>query len=68
MGLMTIMATRIYGCAHVAAFEIAQRRREAARLCGAEDVINPATEDPEKRALDVTDGQGFDLVVECRWK
>jgi (R,R)-butanediol dehydrogenase/meso-butanediol dehydrogenase/diacetyl reductase len=65
MGLMTIMATRIFGGAHVVAFEIASRRRDAARLCGAEEVINPATEDAEKRGLDLTDGQGFDLVVEC---
>ncbi len=62
---MTIMATRIFGCAHVVAFEIASRRQEAARLCGAEAVVNPAKEDAEKRGLEMTDGQGFDLVVEC---
>jgi (R,R)-butanediol dehydrogenase/meso-butanediol dehydrogenase/diacetyl reductase len=65
MGLMSIMATRIFGCAHVVAFEIASLRRNAATLCGAEEVINPATEEAEKRALEVTDGQGFDLVIEC---
>lgn len=65
MGLMSIMATRIFGCAHVVAFEIASRRREAARLCGAEEVVNPATEDAEKRGRELTGGQGFDLVVEC---
>lgn len=65
MGLMSIMATRILGCAHVVAFEVASRRRDAARLCGAEDVVNPATEHAEKRGLEVTGGQGFDLVVEC---
>lgn len=65
MGLMTIMAARIFGCAHVVGFEIASRRREAARLCGAEEVVNPAAEDAEKRGLELTDGQGFDLVVEC---
>jgi len=34
-------------------------------VCGAEEVINPATEDAEKRGLELTDGQGFDLVVKC---
>jgi len=34
-------------------------------LCGAEAVVNPAKEDAEKRGLELTDGQGFDLVVEC---
>src|SRR3954451_21594735 len=33
MGLMAIMATRIFGCAHVVGFEVAERRRDAARLC-----------------------------------
>lgn len=65
MGLMAIMATRILGCAHVVTFEVAERRREAARLCGAEAVVNPATEDAEKRGYELTGGQGFDLVVEC---
>ena len=65
MGLMSIMATRIFGCAHVVALEIASLRREAATVCGAEEVINPATEDAEKRGLELTDGQGFDLVVKC---
>lgn len=65
MGLMTIMAARIFGCKRVVAFEIAARRREAARECGAEEVVNPAREDAEKRGLDLTGGQGFDLVVEC---
>lgn len=65
MGLMAIMATRIFGCAYVVAFEIASRRRDAARLCGAREVVNPATEDAEKRGLELTGGQGFDLVVEC---
>ena len=48
MGLMTIMATRIFGCAHVVAFEPASRRRETAKLCGAEAVVDPALEDAEK--------------------
>jgi (R,R)-butanediol dehydrogenase / meso-butanediol dehydrogenase / diacetyl reductase len=65
MGLMSIMATRIFGCDHVVAFEIASLRREAATLCGAEEVVNPAREDAEKRGLELTGGQGFDLVVEC---
>jgi (R,R)-butanediol dehydrogenase/meso-butanediol dehydrogenase/diacetyl reductase len=65
MGLMSIMAARIAGCGRVVAFEVASLRREAARLCGAEEVVNPATEDAEKRGLELTGGQGFDLVVEC---
>jgi (R,R)-butanediol dehydrogenase/meso-butanediol dehydrogenase/diacetyl reductase len=45
--------------------EVAERRIEAAKLCGADAVIDPSREDAEKRALEMTDGQGFDLVMEC---
>jgi (R,R)-butanediol dehydrogenase/meso-butanediol dehydrogenase/diacetyl reductase len=65
MGLMSIMAARIFGCAHVVAFEPASRRREAAKVCGAEEVVDPLVEDAEKRGLELTGGEGFDLVVEC---
>jgi (R,R)-butanediol dehydrogenase/meso-butanediol dehydrogenase/diacetyl reductase len=65
MGLMSIMAARIVGCERVVAFEVASLRQEAARLCGAQEVVNPAMEDAEKRGLALTGGQGFDLVVEC---
>ena len=49
----------------VVAIEMAERRIEAAKLCGADAVIDPSREDPEKRALEMTNGQGFDLVMEC---
>src|SRR4029077_3313897 len=47
------------------AIEMAERRIEAAKQCGADAVINPTREDVEKRALEVTGGEGFDLVMEC---
>jgi (R,R)-butanediol dehydrogenase/meso-butanediol dehydrogenase/diacetyl reductase len=65
IGLMAIMAAKIFGVKSVTAIEIAEGRIEAARQCGAREVINPQREDPEKRALEITDGQGFDIVVEC---
>jgi (R,R)-butanediol dehydrogenase/meso-butanediol dehydrogenase/diacetyl reductase len=65
IGLMALMAARLRGVKRVVAVEMAERRIEAARLCGANYVINPAREDTEKRALEITDGQGFDIVMEC---
>lgn len=65
IGLMALMAARLRGVKRVVAIEIAERRIEAAKLCGADAVIDPAREDPEKRALEMTDGKGFDLVMEC---
>ena len=65
IGLMALMAARIRGAKRVAAIEVAEGRIAAAKLCGADAVIDPAREDPEKRALEITDGEGFDLVMEC---
>ena len=65
IGLMALMAARLCGVKRVVSIEVADRRIEAAKQCGADEVINPAREDPEKRALEMTNGQGFDLVMEC---
>lgn len=65
IGLMALMAARIRGAKQVVAFEVAERRIEAAKLCGAGAVIDPSREDPQKRALELTNGQGFDVVLEC---
>jgi (R,R)-butanediol dehydrogenase / meso-butanediol dehydrogenase / diacetyl reductase len=65
IGLMALMAARLRGAKSVVAVEVAQRRKETARQLGATDVIDPAEEDAEKRAAEVTNGEGFDVVVEC---
>jgi len=65
IGLMALMAARIRGAGRVVAIEVAERRIDAAKQCGADAVINPLREDPEKRAREITGGGGFDLVMEC---
>ena len=65
IGLMALMAARLRGAKRVIAIEMAERRIEAAKQCGADAVINPKREDVEKRALEITGGEGFDLVMEC---
>jgi (R,R)-butanediol dehydrogenase/meso-butanediol dehydrogenase/diacetyl reductase len=65
IGLMALMAARLRGVKRVVAVEMAERRIEAAKLCGADFVIDATREDTQKRALEITDGQGFDLVMEC---
>ncbi len=65
IGLMSLMAARIIGVKRVVAFEVAEKRIEAARRCGADAVINPAFQDALQATLEMTDGQGFDVVIEC---
>ena len=65
IGLMCLMAAHIRGVKSIVAIEMSERRIAAAKACGADDVINPASGNPEKQALDITNGLGFDLVMEC---
>jgi len=65
IGLMALTAARIAGAKRVVSVELAERRIELAKKCGATAVINPAVEDPFKTAKAITDGDGFDIVLEC---
>jgi (R,R)-butanediol dehydrogenase / meso-butanediol dehydrogenase / diacetyl reductase len=65
IGLMALMAANLRGAKRVVAVEVAQRRKDTAKKLGATEVIDPATEDAEKRALAITEGEGFDVVMEC---
>lgn len=65
IGLMCLMAARLRGVKRVVAIEMAERRIATAKACGADCAIDPMREDVQKRALEVTDGDGFDLVMEC---
>jgi len=65
IGLMALMAARIAGAKRVVSLEIADRRIELAKQCGATAVINPSAEDPFQRAEELTAGEGFDVVLEC---
>jgi (R,R)-butanediol dehydrogenase/meso-butanediol dehydrogenase/diacetyl reductase len=65
IGLMALMAARSRGVKRVVAVETSERRMLAAKLCGADLVIDPTHSNAEKRGLEITDGEGFDLVMEC---
>lgn len=65
IGLMALLAARIRGAKQIVSVEVAGRRIEVAKQCGATAIINPKTEDPLQRAKELTDGEGFDVVVEC---
>ena len=60
---MALMAACLRGAKHVVAVEMDERRIEDAKR--ADFAIDATREDPEKRALEITGGEGFDLVMEC---
>jgi len=65
IGLMALMASHIRGARQVVAIEVAERRIQAALSCGADAVIDPTREDLDKRVMELTNGEGFDVVIEC---
>jgi (R,R)-butanediol dehydrogenase/meso-butanediol dehydrogenase/diacetyl reductase len=65
IGLMALMAARIQGAKRVVAVEVSPRRAQSALQCGADAVIDPRHGDPEEQALELTGGEGFDVVLEC---
>jgi (R,R)-butanediol dehydrogenase/meso-butanediol dehydrogenase/diacetyl reductase len=65
IGLMSMKSAVIRGAKQVVVVGRPGRRLELAKQCGATEVINIAAEDPLDRARQLTDGDGFDVVVEC---
>lgn len=64
IGLVTMMALKARGVSQIYVVDIMEKRLKKALELGADGVINGAQEDVEKRALELTDGKGMDLVVE----
>lgn len=64
IGLMFIRLLKVAGARVIASERIALRR-EAARACGADVVVDPGKEDVNERVLEVTGREGADVVVEA---
>jgi (R,R)-butanediol dehydrogenase/meso-butanediol dehydrogenase/diacetyl reductase/L-iditol 2-dehydrogenase len=54
-----------YGATSLTMVEPIAERRELARAFGASHVIDPTTQDVAARALEITDGLGYDLVLDA---
>ena len=65
IGLFCLQTARAAGAAVVFISEPAPARREAARLLGADAVIDPLKEDVVERAVSLTGGIGPDVVFDC---
>lgn len=64
VGLSAIMAASVMGCTSIVAVDINAQRLELALELGATTAINPGSEDPVERALELTGG-GADYSLEC---
>lgn len=65
IGLSAIMGARLYSPSHIVAIDLADSRLEAAKLFGADVVVNNAREDAAAVVADLTDGLGADVTIEA---
>ncbi len=64
IGMSALMATRLFECARVVAFDVSDEKLRLAREIGATDVVNSAHVDPVSEGLRLTENRGFDYAVE----
>ena len=65
IGLLALQSMHMGGAAQLTLIEPIEARRELAKKYGADSVINPVDEDVVTRGLELTDGMGYDVVVDC---
>lgn len=65
IGLLGVQAFKMMGATDLTLFEPIAARRELARKYGADHVIDPTAEDIAEATGRITEGRGFDVVVDC---
>lgn len=65
IGMTVLLLVDKRGGAKVTLIDPVESKRQAALELGANYVINPETEDIGERAMDITNGFGYDVVIEC---
>ena len=63
--LLHLLALRARGCERVVVVARNRQRAEEARRLGATEVVESDVRDARQQVLDLTDGRGADLVIEC---
>lgn len=65
IGLANILCLKAKGVKKILVSEVASSRRNFATQFGASNVINPIESDVNKAVLDLSNGQGADVVFDC---
>lgn len=65
IGQLVLQVMKMNGATSLTLIEPIAERREMAMRHGADAVINPVTEDQQKRADEISGGQGFDVVIDA---
>ncbi|MEP7020527.1 MAG: zinc-dependent alcohol dehydrogenase family protein [Pseudonocardiales bacterium] len=65
IGLSAISSARLFSPSQVVAIDLAASRLDAAKVFGADVVVNNGLEDPIAAVMALTDGLGADVVIEA---
>ena len=65
IGLLALQAAHINGAAKLTLVEPIEERRQLALSYGAEQVIDPTIQSVRDVAMELTDGRGYDVVIDC---
>ena len=65
IGLLCAQLAAKYGAAELTLSEPVANRCEIAKKIGVEHIVNPITEDLYERAMEITNGIGYDVILEC---
>lgn len=64
IGLLALQLMKMYGATSLTLIEPIEARRQLAKEMGAEYTIDPIKGDLLKEAMEITDGLGYDVVIE----
>ena len=65
IGLLMLQAIRMRGAAEITVIEPVKEKHELARKLGAEHVIDPFKDNIIEKSMQITNGEGFDIVIEA---
>ncbi len=65
IGLAAITTSRLFSPSHIVAVDLADSRLDAAKLFGADVVVNSGVSDPMEVVADLTGGLGADVTMEA---
>ena len=65
IGLFVLQCVKMMGAVNLTLFEPIAERRKLAEKYGADFTIDPLAQDTVKAAMEITDGRGYDVVVDC---
>jgi len=65
IGLLLLQLTRLAGASTIIVSDLKDDRLDFAKKLGADEVVNPLHGGLSERVMDLTQGQGADVVIEC---